>query len=69
VFPAAISTVPAAGEYTNVPGIFDVAFSCVELKAVPHAMFAGGAQVMVAGPVCTVIGPLALADVKFASPL
>jgi hypothetical protein len=41
------STVPAGGVYTNVPGVFALAFSCVALSAVPVPMLVGAGQVMV----------------------
>ena len=37
-------TVPAAGEYANVPGVLALAFNWAPLKAVPYVMAAGVVQ-------------------------
>ena len=52
-------TVPAAGEYTNVPATLDVAFNCEALNAVPYVIPAGAAQVIVAMALFTVSATLA----------
>jgi hypothetical protein len=39
-------TVPAAGEYTKVPGTFALAFNCEALSAVPLPIAAGVGHVM-----------------------
>src|SRR2546423_15702350 len=41
------STVPAAGEYTNVPGTLAVALNCAGPSGVPYGMSAGGVHVRV----------------------
>jgi len=41
------STVPAAGEYTNVPATLAVALSCALPSAVPYVIAAGVAHVIV----------------------
>ena len=43
----AARTAPTAGLYMKVPGTFAVASNCVALRAVPGAMAAGVAQVIV----------------------
>jgi len=45
-FPAVDSIVPAAGEYTKVPGTLAVASSCVAPRAVPTTTAAGVFQVI-----------------------
>ena len=43
----AARTAPTAGLYMKLPGAFAVAFNCVALRAVPVAIAAGAAQVIV----------------------
>jgi hypothetical protein len=43
----AFSTVPAAGEYVNVPGVFAVALSSAVPSAVPYTMSAGAGHVTI----------------------
>src|SRR5438045_774802 len=40
------STVPGAGEYTNVPGTLAVALNCAGPRGVPYGMSAGAVHVM-----------------------
>ena len=44
----AASTVPAGGEYTNVPGTFAVASSCAEVSGAGFLIGAGCGQVITA---------------------
>jgi hypothetical protein len=46
VWVPALSTVPDAGEYAKLPGVFAVASSCVELNGVPKVIAAGAGQAM-----------------------
>src|SRR4030081_1098412 len=59
----ALSTVPATGEYTNVPGTLAVAFSCVALSAVPNVMSAGAAHVIVGVAFSTLMATVRVAVV------
>src|ERR671923_79857 len=61
----ALSTVPAAGVYVNVPGTLLVAFSCVPLNGVPYVISAGVGQVMVAVALTMFSITVAVAPVKF----
>src|ERR1700751_578113 len=46
----ALSTVPAGGVYTKLPGTLAVAFSSVLLRAVPNVIAGRGFQVIVGTP-------------------
>jgi hypothetical protein len=61
--PATFISVPAAGEYTNVPATLDDASNCVEESAVPSATEAGAAQVIDGAACSTVIETLVDVDV------
>jgi hypothetical protein len=56
-----LNTVPPFGEYVNVPATVDVASSCVALSAVPYAIAAGVAHVIVGVALFTVRVTLAVA--------
>jgi hypothetical protein len=43
----AFRTVPVAGEYTKVPGVFAEALSCSAESAVPYGMAVGAGHVIV----------------------
>ena len=58
--------IPAAGEYTNVPGIVEVASSCVALSGVPEVIAEGAAQVMEGVVLPAVNVKLKICDVPFA---
>jgi hypothetical protein len=46
VWPPAGRTVPAAGEYANVPGTDAVAFNCAAPRAVPYVRLFGAVHEM-----------------------
>jgi hypothetical protein len=56
-----LNTVPAAGEYVNVPGTFAVAFNCVAPRADPYVMGVGVGQV-ITGTSLTVTEILAVSN-------
>jgi hypothetical protein len=53
--PVALSTVPAAGVYANVPSTFAVAFNCAAPSVSPTAAAAGVAHVITGVSLVTVI--------------
>src|SRR5215475_2283780 len=63
----AFKTVPETGEYTRVPGVLAVAFSCVAPSAVPYVMSTGVAQVMTGVAFSTLMLTVLVAVVKLAA--
>ena len=57
----AVSTVPAAGEYANVPGTLAAAFSCAAPSGVPYAIDAGVGHAIEGVALATTIDALAVA--------
>src|SRR3954469_6303884 len=63
----AFRTAPAAGVYTRVAAVAELAFSCVAPSAVPNVMSAGAGQVMTGVRFSTVMLTVLVAVVKFAA--
>src|SRR5690242_15733252 len=54
--------VPATGEYTKLPAVFAVAFSCVAVSAVPNVIAAGLTHVITEAAWVTVSTPFTNAN-------